>query len=150
MSIIDDKTMRKKFEDTVENQMQKRLAQLSTNVVLWQDFVDLAMPRQLSRGFNKLLAKGILLKMGRGIYTKTKISQFSNKPIPVDFADHLLRDALDRLNVRWQPSSVEAAYNRGDSTQIPVTALVRLKSRLRRQLAINNYSLSFEGNINAR
>lgn len=142
--------MRKKFTDSIEYKMLKRLEEITSEVVLRSDFKDIAESRQISRGLNKLLKKGLLVKIGFGLYAKATISNFTGEPILAGFSDQVLRDALNRLNVRWTPGSAELAYNAGLSTQVPLNNVVRLKDRLRREIGWKNNKLIFEGKINAK
>ena len=46
--------------------------------------------------------------------------------------------------MKWEPSSAERAYNEGRSTQVPMTPLVKLRSRFSRRLRYQTMELAFE------
>jgi hypothetical protein len=54
------------------------------------------------------------------------------------------RSALTKLGVDWEPSQWERAYNEGRSTQVPVNAVVRVKSRFARRLGYRGNTLVVE------
>jgi hypothetical protein len=53
-----------------------------------------------------------------------------------------MRAALNRLNIRWEPSEEELDYQAGRSTQIPVNPTTKLKDRFRRQLRYRDMELT--------
>ena len=130
--------------------MLVRLKAHSSNVVLRSDFADLGDYRQVSRGLKALITDKELVKIGFGLYAKAYQSQYTNSPIIKGGTDLALREALTRLKIPFEPGSAEQAYNAGESTQVPVRNIVRLKSRCRRLIRYKNSQLIFEGNINAK
>ena len=52
-----------------------------------------------------------------------------------------MRAALNRLNIRWEPSKEERDYQSGKSTQIPANPTTKLKDRFRRQLRYRDMEL---------
>jgi hypothetical protein len=52
-----------------------------------------------------------------------------------------VRQALDKLGVRWEPTEAERAYNEGRSTQVLVNPAVRVKGRFSRRLREGNTEL---------
>ncbi len=68
----------------------------------------------------------------------------------VDGFDTVAREALDRMHVQWEPGSAEQEYNAGKTQQVPTQNVVRLKSRLRRNIQYQGRQIYFERGINAR
>jgi len=64
--------------------------------------------------------------------------------------DSALRDALKRLNIKYERGSAEQEYNEGKTTQIPMHNIVKLEERCRRRIGYRNSQLRFEGNKNAK
>ena len=142
--------MRVKYQDSLEYKAVNRLKKIRGAVVLRQDFEDLGSYRQISRVFSRLVKAKKLVKIGAGVYAKACVSKYTGRPLIKNGADFTLREALKRLNVAFEPGSVEQAYNAGKTTQVPVANIVRLKSRCRRRLGYGNITLTFEKNINAK
>jgi hypothetical protein len=57
--------------------------------------------------------------------------------------DQVAKEALDRLEVEWQPSSTEKGYNNG-STQIPVNTQVFIKDRFNRTISTEKFKLQVQ------
>ena len=150
MSQIDGRKMKVKYSESIEYKALNRLNTIKGNVVLRNDFIDLGSYRQISRTLNKLVSDKKLVKIGTGIYAKAYLSQYSDIPLVKNGTDSVLREALERLGIDYEPSSAEKDYNEGKTTQIPVNNVVRLKSRCRRQIGYRNSELIFEKKINAR
>jgi hypothetical protein len=146
--------MKVKFENTTKYKIQKRLDKLPSNVVLRKDFADLGNYRQISRGLQQLVLDKKLVKIGSGLYAKSyftdKVAAFIDRPLIVGGSEYAFREALRRLNVKWDMNWAEKENLAGKSTQLPAAIMVRLKSRCRRKIVYGNRKLLFEGSINAR
>src|SRR5574337_733380 len=116
--------MKVKYTDSTEYKVFKRIKISRRNIIFRKDFNDLGSYRQLSRAFNKLVLKKELVKIGYGIYAKAYISKYSDTPLIKDGIDAALRQTLKYLNIKYEPSSIEKAYNEGESTQLPARNMV--------------------------
>lgn len=142
--------MKVTYSESVKYKMLERLKTHSSNVVLRSDFADLGDYRQISRGLKALIANKELVKIAFGVYAKAYQSKYTDAPLIKGGTDLVFREALQRLEVPFEPGSAEQAYNAGVSTQVPVRNTVRLKGRCRRRISYRNSRLIFEGNINAK
>jgi hypothetical protein len=138
------------YKNSLKFKVLDRIQQMSGNVVLREDIEDMGSPRQISRCFRDLVEMGDLIKIGYGIYAKSYLSKYINKPVITNGFGQVCKEALTKLGVKWQPGSAEQAYNAGLSTQIPVRTIVKLKSRFRGHLNYGNRKLIIEKGINAR
>ncbi len=138
------------YKNSLKFKVLDRIQQMSGNVVLREDIEDMGSPRQISRCFKDLVEMGELIKIGYGIYAKSYLSEYINKPVIKGGFGQVCKEALTKLGVEWQPGSAEQAYNAGLSTQIPVRTIVQLKSRFRGHLNYGNRTLIIEKGINAR
>lgn len=146
--------MRLKYEEkSIEFKVLKRLKTIRSVVVLRRDFNELGSYSQISRVINKLISDKKLVRIGSGIYAKAYISkytQYTDIPLIKNGTHSALREALRRLNIKFERGSAEQEYNEGKTTQIPVHNIVKLKERCRRRIGYRNSQLRFEGNINAK
>jgi len=133
--------MKVTFEKSITAKVLQRIEALEGNVVLRTDIADLATPRQISRAFNRLVAQGRLAKLGYGTYAKLARSEVAQMTYLKNGVLPTLREALTRLNVRWEPSMAEKDYQEGRSTQIPANPVTQLKDRCRRQLGYQGMEL---------
>ena len=58
----------------------------------------------------------------------------------VDGFCYVAREALDRLQVRWEPGSAEKEYNEGKTQQSSYSTCCAFKSRLRRVIRLRRLS----------
>ncbi len=138
------------YKNSLKFKVLDRIQQISGNVVLRVDIEDMGSPRQISRCFRDLVEMGDLIKIGYGIYAKSYLSEYINKPVIKGGFGQVCKEALTKLGVKWQPGSAEQTYNAGLSTQIPVRTIVQLKSRFRGHLNYGNRKLIIEKGINAK
>tara|TARA_R110000868_G_scaffold410505_4_gene698841 strand:+ start:85614 stop:86111 length:498 start_codon:yes stop_codon:yes gene_type:complete len=142
--------MKVNYENSIEHKALKLIDKSPSSVLLRKDFAQLGGYRQVSRALNKLIAQKRLVKIGFGVYAKAHPSEYIDEPVIEDGFDNAVREALDRMDIQWEPGSAEQAYNNDESQQIPTQNIVRLKTRLRRKLSYGNRQLYFEGQVNAR
>jgi hypothetical protein len=131
---------------TLRQRVEARIARRRDDAFLTREFLDLGGTRQVLRVLSELTEQGKLIRLGYGVYGRAEISSLTNQPM---LAGHgfgpVARQALDKLKVRWEPTTWERAYNEGRSTQVPMTARVRLRgSRFSRKLRYRTMELSFE------
>lgn len=130
--------------DTISYRALKLIEQLPSKVILRQDIEDLGSSRQVSRAFDTLVEQGNLVKIGYGIYAKTKKSVITGDSyLPGGFLN-AAREALTRLGVKWQISKAELAYNQGTIQQVPANPPTKLQTRFRRKLSYRGMEMRFE------
>jgi hypothetical protein len=134
--------MRVAFRESITFKILNYLESLSGDVVLRADIANLAGPREISRALKRLVERGYLAKLGYGVYAKLAHSQVTQTSYLKEGVLPTMRAALTKLNIRWEPSPEERAYQVGLSTQIPVNPTTKLKDRFRRQLRYRNMELS--------
>jgi|SRR6516165_10416714 hypothetical protein len=131
---------------TLRQRVEARIARRRDDAFLTREFLDLGGARQVLRVLRELTEQGKLIRLGYGVYGRAEISSLTNQPILAGYGfGPVARQALDKLKVRWEPTTWERAYNEGRSTQVPMTARVRLRgSRFSRKLRYQTMELSFE------
>jgi hypothetical protein len=135
MSIVGRKlSMKVIFKKSITFKVLRRIEALSEDVILRSDIADLAESRQISRALNRLVKSKQLVKLGYGVYAKLTSSEIAQTTYLKEGVLPTMRAALNRLNIRWEPSPEELDYQAGRSTQIPVSPTTKLKDRFRRQL----------------
>jgi len=110
-----------------------------------RDFLDLSSGRgQVGRVLTKLVAEGTLIKIGHGLYAKSRKSSLSGKVIPEKSLPDLAKEALGKLGVQVLPSSAENAYNSRKSTQVPTGRVIGVKGRVSRKIGYDGKYVTFE------
>lgn len=144
------KMKEKYYKNSLKFKVLERIQELPGNVILRKDIEDMGSSRQISRCFKDLVDMGEIVKIGYGIYAKSYISEYLNKPVIKGGFDQACREALTKLGIKWEPGKAEKEYNAGLSTQVPVRPIVCLKNRFRGHLKYSNNRLIIERGINAR
>lgn len=142
--------MKVTYSNSVEKKVLDRVKTVKGNVILRKDLQNAGTYRQISRVINKLIRSNRIIRLSSGVYARAYTSKFTNIPLIKGGVDSTLRKVLDRLDVGYEPSSAEKAYNAGKTTQVPGKNIVRLKTRCRRKIGYGNNQLFFENNTNAK
>lgn len=131
---------------TLKQKVHYRIARARTDAFLPKEFRDLGGEDQVLRALRSLVKDGELMKLGYGVYAKALRSRLTGRMMvnSDNGFSSAARQALTKLGVPWEPSSSECAYNEGRSTQIPVTATVKVKRRFNRRLSDGRTELRIE------
>ena len=131
---------------TLRQQVEARIARRRDDAFLTREFLDLGGERQVLRALRELTDQGKLIRLGYGVYGRAEISSITNQPMLAGGGfNPVVRRALDKLKVNWEPPTAERDYNEGRSTQVPVNPMVRLRGdRFSRKLRYKTMELTFE------
>jgi len=133
-----------KNNKTIEDRILTRISRMKSSVVLREDFIDIGGYDQVGRALRQLAQKGKILKIGYGLYAKTKVSALTGEVLPVQTLPALAREALKRLGVEVNPTKAEIDYQTGRSTQIPTGRLIGVKKRISRKIGYKGASVNYE------
>ncbi|WP_295899500.1 DUF6088 family protein [uncultured Vibrio sp.] len=86
-----------------------------------KDFANCASYGQVGRVLKKLVEKGVLLKIGYGLYTKSRLNSLTKKPMPTNpgGTDAIMREILKMRGVEFELDAMSQKSIIGLSTQIP-------------------------------
>jgi hypothetical protein len=131
---------------TLKQRVEARIAKRRGDAFLTREFLDLGGERQVLRALRELTDEGKLIRLGYGVYGRAEISSITRRPMLAgDGFGAVSRQVLDKLKVRWEPTTAERDYNEGRSTQVPMTPMVRLRgSRFSRKLRYQTMELAIE------
>jgi len=130
----------------LRDRVERRIAERRDDAFLTREFRDLAGERQVLRALRELTEAGKLIRLGYGVYGRAEVSSITQQPmLSGDGFGPVARQVLDKLKVRWEPTTAERDYNEGRSTQVPMTPRVRVRgSRFSRKLRYKTMELSIE------
>lgn len=129
----------------ITDRIRRSVSNRNTDVFLRADFEAFGSKSQVSRALAELQAKGMLVKLGVGVYAKAKPSVLSGKPIPVKPLEVLVPEALKKLGVHVGESRQTREYNAGTSTQVPTGVVFSIgKQRVQRKLGFNGKLVRYE------
>ncbi len=136
--------MRKK--EKLETRILARISRRKKPILLREDFSDLGGYDQVGRALRKIAEKGVVIRIGYGLYAKAKQSALTGETVPVVSLPTLGREALRRLRVRTVPSKAELDYKEGRSTQVPTGRMIGVKDRISRKIGFKDAHISYEYN----
>lgn len=126
--------------ETIGAAIARKVRRSKRNVFLRSDFAPLGSYDAVGRALRQKATEGQLVQIGYGLYAKAEVSPFTGKPVPIVGIKKLATEALGRLGKKVAPSSLEDAYNRGRSTQVPTGRVVAVEDRVRRRIGYDgNY-----------
>lgn len=109
----------------------------------FNDFIEAYDYDQVLRSLRSLVKSGQLVRIGRGIYAKTKT--FSNGKIGLCAnIGELAQEALKKLGIKTDVSDYTKIYNAGLSTQVPTGRVIAVSKRVRRKISYNGYDVEFQ------
>lgn len=148
MSVARGGFMRKQ---TIRERMLRSIAMRKGEVVMRSDFQSMGSASQISRGLKDLLAAGIIVRLGYGVYAKARTSSLSGKPVPRVTLEELAQETLIKLGVDVRLGRAQREYLEGRTTQIPVHACFDTADRrISRKLIIGKRVVRYENNFQAR
>ncbi len=142
--------MTRRYKTDFRERVKQAIDACDGNVILRSELNDLGLPRQVSRALKALVADGVLIKLGYGVYAKAKKNKYVDMPILQGVFESVCMEALDKLGVKWELGSAIKKYNEGKTQQVPVQFIVKLNNRYRGELSDGRQKLIFERNTYAR
>ena len=132
----------------LENRMLLSIRQRAGNVVLRSELVGMGSSSQVTLALRALQLKGVLLRIGTGVYAKTRKSSVTGAIIPAGSLETLAIETLEKFGVKVEVSSAAAAYNRNDTTQLPGQFVANTgQRRISRKIAVGGRSVAYENNF---
>jgi len=117
------------------------------NVILRAEFAELGSPAQTTAALNALIAKGIIVRIGIGIYAKTRKSSVTGATVAAGSLETLATETLTKMGVPFTRSRAAAAYDDGDTTQLPGAFVVNTSERrISRKITVGGRTLGYENN----
>lgn len=130
---------------TIANQIKKTVTGRGELVFIRREFNKFGRPRSVNWALSQLIVDGVLIRLGVGIYAKTKRSVLTGNIIPAQPLEVLGPQALEKLGIKVGTSRLTVRYNSGQSTQVPVGLVVNVgQQRVSRKIGFNDNYLSFE------
>lgn len=129
---------------TLREKVWCRVKRAKEPVFLTNDFSDLSSSIQVCRVLSALCKELLLIRLGKGIYVKTKKSCLTGRIVPVVNIIDAAKIALIKLGVKVLPSSAEIAYNTRRSTQVPTGRVIGVNKKVTRKIKFNGCCIGYE------
>ncbi|OFC48191.1 DUF6088 family protein [Aeromonas hydrophila] len=123
---------------TISELVERRIRRSRRGVFLRADFNNLGSCSQVGRALRQMCERGLLLKVGYGVYAKARRNRINNHVMfsALGGENAVLIATLNRLQVPFKLTGMTAAYMEGQTTQIPVFIEVKTTKRFYRKLTI--------------
>jgi tagatose-1,6-bisphosphate aldolase non-catalytic subunit AgaZ/GatZ len=118
-------------------------------VFLRKDFDALGTQSRVTRALAELIAEGKLIRIGYGVYAKTRLSSISSETVPALSLSELAEQALEMLGANPRPGAAWQRYNAGETTQIPMGVTFSVSKRINRKLSFGNQKVRYEQNLSS-
>lgn len=136
---------------TLKQRMIRSIANRKGEVVLRRDFETMGSTSQITRAIKELVADGKLIKIGYGLYAKTKTNSLTGLPSPRKTLAEIAQEALTRLNVDVDLGEAQRDYAEGKTTQIPMQTTFNTGCRrITRKITIGKRTVRYENNYKSR
>jgi len=131
----------------LEERMLRSIKQRAGNVVIRAELAGMGSASQVTAALKALQDKGVLVRIGTGVYAKTRNSSVTGARIPAGSLETLAVETLERLGVTVSPGSAAAAYNAGKTTQLPGTFVANTgRRRISRIISVGGRKVAYENN----
>eukprot|EP00657_Telonema_sp_P-1_P009564 TRINITY_DN3809_c0_g1_i1.p1 TRINITY_DN3809_c0_g1~~TRINITY_DN3809_c0_g1_i1.p1 ORF type:complete len:134 (-),score=11.32 TRINITY_DN3809_c0_g1_i1:333-734(-) len=128
----------------IRDRMKYRIKRSAVPVFVPADFKDLSGNDQIGRVFRRMTKSGFLIKIGQGVYARSRISPITGKPTLERPIQELAKAALVKRGVKITQSRYEKAYNEGKTTQVPTGRVIGVKGRVSRKIGYNGSFVTYE------
>ena len=129
---------------TLEDRVQYRIKRSSYSTFILSDFYDLSDRDQILRALRKLIKKKLILRVGQGVYVRTKISSVTKKIIPEQNIRIIAITALRKSGIIVIPAPCEQEYNDGKTTQVPTGTVIGVNRRVNKKIGFNGRFVKYE------
>ncbi len=129
--------------ETLRNQIKSRISKSQDFVFMPADFFDLSDRDQVGRALRQLTKEQFLVKIGYGVYVKTRVSQYTGKILPFSDLRTIAEVVLTKLGVEVLPTKYEIEYNSRQSTQVPNGFVIGVDKRINRKLSYGDSSIRY-------
>lgn len=129
----------------LQDRVMRSIRRRTGVVVLRSDLSKLGSRSQLTRVLHTLVATGQLVRVGHGIYVKTRMNRFTGTLLPAAPFESIAAEAFRKLGIDVGPGTLARDYNAGRSTQIPMVAVVDTgRRRITRKIQVGGKGIIYE------
>lgn len=130
------------------DRLARSIKRCSGNVILRSEIAKLGSATQLTKALNTLIKNGVIVRIGSGIYAKTRKSSVTGASVPAGSLETLATEALEKMGVLFSVGRDAAAYNSGATTQLPGSFVVHTGNRrISTKLEVGGRKLVYENNF---
>ena len=144
------------YNKTTRTKLKEKIESLPGQVFKREDLSHDHSNREqlhLNRALKAFIEDGLITKIGHGLYAKAEIMSFKNgrkKLVLRESFEDVVMEAFNKMGIKWELGTAIQEYNRGNTTQVPSSFIIKLKNRFRGKIQAEGRTVIFEDNTNAR
>lgn len=128
---------------STDDKIEQKINSLKQGAIVFtEDFQDYGSPGAVKIALHRMIKRGILQQLARGIYAKPRFSTLLNQEI-LPATEEVAKAIAKRDKARILPTGVYAQNILGLSTQVPLK-LVYLTDGSPRKITIGNHTIQFK------
>lgn len=133
---------------TVRERIRQAIKLSAGNVILRGEVAGMGSTSRVSAALKALQVEGMLIRIGKGVYAKTRKSSVTGSDIPAGSLETLATELLIKLGVSVSAGSAANAYNSGETTQLPGAFVVNTgRRRISRKIEVGGRRLVYENDV---
>ena len=130
------------------DRVARSIANRKGNVILRSELRKLGSYSQVTRSLEELIRAGKLVRAGKGVFVKTRVSSITGRRVPAGSLETVAAEVLKKLGVEVSPGRLAQEYNSGTSTQLTMRFVVNTGNRrISRKIVVGGRSLVYENNL---
>lgn len=130
---------------TTRDRIARKLSRSRDDVFVRREFAQLGNPDQVGRILRDLLAEGMLVRAGYGIYVRARPSGRTGNPVPVVGLKAIAIAALRKLGVETSMGRADRNYAEGRTTQMSMREVVNVgRARVTRRIGYGARVIAYE------
>lgn len=129
----------------LEDRVIRSIARRKGVVILRSELAALGSPAQLSRVLSNLVKTKRLVRVGVGIYAKTRLNKFTHELAPAATFEEIAAEVFRKLEIDVAHGKLARDYNAGKTTQVPVLSVVDTgRRRITRRISLGSRFITYE------
>lgn len=134
---------------SVQERIRHAIKLSAGNVILRAELAGMGSASRVSAVLKALQAEGMLIRIGTGVYAKTRKSSVTGSVIPAGSLETLATEALKKLGVSISAGRAATSYNLGKTTQLPGAFVANTgRRRISRKIEVGGRRLVYENDLN--
>jgi hypothetical protein len=130
----------------VEERLLRSVQRRKGNIILRSELAEFGSASQVSEALKSLQDKGVLVRIGTGIYARTRVSSVTGTVVPAGSLETLASEALKKMRVPVLASKVAAEYNSRKTTPGSFVANTG-RRRITRRIAVGGRTVVYENDF---
>ncbi|MGF7001445.1 DUF6088 family protein [Paraburkholderia sp. GAS32] len=129
----------------LEDRVIRSIARRHSVVILRSELAALGSPAQLSRVLSSLVKTKRLVRIGVGIYAKTRLNKFTRELAPAATFEEIAAEVFRKLKIDVAHGKLAREYNADKTTQVPMLAIVDTgRRRIKRRISLGTRIITYE------